>query len=152
MTTPVNFEIAKLLKEKGFCDATERYYEQALTSKKDSETQDYSGTFGWKRGETNLQSGFFRNNGGMADLSNDNWYMCSAPTIGQVIMWLYEKCGVWVEVQHCGMFNQFGFKLSKLDNLNIRTEPHYIHPLGEGYKSPMEAYVVGIKYTLDNLI
>jgi len=73
-------------------------------------------------------------------------------TIADVIMWLYAKHGVWIEVQHCGTFNQFGFKISKLDKNNIRIEPSHIHPFGKGFTSPTEAYTAAIEYTLKHLI
>jgi hypothetical protein len=70
----------------------------------------------------------------------------------EVCMWLYEKHGIWIEVQHCGTFNQFSFKISKLNKKNIKKEPHYVYPFGKGFNSPTEAYESAIKYTLENLI
>ena len=145
MNTPVKFELAKLLKEKGLNIITQRYYEHALTSKKDSETNDYTGSFGWKKGETNLESGYFKNNCGMADLSNENWYMCSAPTIAEVVMWLYQKHGIWIGVQPNEPYvdNDWCFAIFKDLKENISLE---------GYDSPVEAYEVAIKHTLNNLL
>lgn len=146
MNTSVKFEIAKSLKEKGFVIPTQRYYEHALTSKKDSETNDYTGSFGWKKGETNLQYGFFRNNGGMADLTNENWYMCSAPTISEVVMWLYEKHGIWIEV-YMDDDTTFGYLISEVTN-----EGRVDSPLQRGFNSPTDAYEIGIEWTLQKRI
>lgn len=69
MNTLVNFEIAKLLKEKGFTIFT--YYE-------------YSDL-----GKLIQRSSCIQNR------------LCSAPTIAEVVMWLYEKHRVWISVlQH----------------------------------------------------
>ena len=146
MNTPVKYELAKLLKEKGFDTPTNRYYEHALTSKKDYETNDYKGAFGWKKGETNLQTGYCKNNDGMSDLSNSNWYICSTPTISEVVMWLYEKYGVWISVK---IFSErFIFSVSeKVDTMGFDRFESEIR-----YNSPTEAYEEAIKYCLENII
>lgn len=147
MYTIVSFELAKLLKEKGFDVPTNNYYEHALTSKKDSETNDYTGAFGWKKGETNLSSGYFKNNYDMTDLSSKNWYICSAPTIAEVIMWFLEKYGIWIYARQvrnpeplpnywCGIINK---DAKLIDSV-------------EGFYSPSSAYEAAIEYTLKNLI
>ena len=145
MNTPVSFELAKLLKEKGFDIPTQRYYEHALTSKKDSETNDYTGSFGWKKGETNLSSGYFKNNYGMADLSDKNWYMCSAPTIAEVVMWLYEKHQIWIETPFWD--SKFRIKVVDIKNETVLKGIDF-----NQFNTPTEAYEEAIKYTLKNLI
>lgn len=80
----------------------------------------------------------------------DNEY--SAPTIGEVVMWLYEKYNIWIESQHCGTFNEFTFKISKLNKKNIKKEPHYVNDFGKGFNSPIEAYEKAIEHALNNLI
>lgn len=143
MNTPVNFELAKLLKEKGLDIPTQRYYEHALTSKKDSETNDYTGSFGWEKGETNLRGGYFKNNYGMADLSNENWYMCSAPTIAEVVMWCFDKYGIWVYADYYNENRWFGV---------FRTKEGVKKELFDAFNTPTEAYEAAIEYTLNNLI
>ena len=148
MNTPVKFELAKLLKDKGFDMLTKKYYEHALTSQIDEETNDYVGTFGWKKGETNIQSYNFINNHPNVDLSNENWYMCSAPTIAEVVMWLYEKHEIWIISSY------------ELAEDNITKEWFWIAIKdGEevafnygGYTSPTEAYEAAITYCLNNLL
>lgn len=154
MTETVNYELGKLLKEKGFDLPTNKYYEQALTSKKDSETNDFTGAFGWKKGETNLNIGFFRNNGGMADLSNENWYMCSAPTIAQVIMWLYEK-----QIDLCHIVNYKNnvrkYRMGIVYIKNNVIESTFIKDENTldfvEFDSLTEAYLAGITHVLTNL-
>lgn len=146
----VNFVIAKLLKEKGFDEPTNRYYEHALTSKKDPETNDYTGAFGWKKGETNLASGYFKNNYGMADLSTENWYMCSAPTIAEVLMWLYEKYGIWVEAGYGFQPQGFYWLITMFkDKKSFHSETNAFQL---SFNSPTDAYEAAIKHTLENLI
>ena len=146
MNTPVSFKISRLLKEKAKFDMiTSKYYEYALTSRKDSETNDYGGSFGWKEGETNLNSGYFSNY--RADLSNENWYMCSAPTIADVIMWLYKRHKIWIVSSY--KLNKenhkkewFWFIIKDGEQIAYRKE----------FNSNIEAYSVAIEYALDNLI
>ena len=145
MNTPVKFELAKLLKDKGFDMLTKKYYEHALTSQIDEETNDYVGTFGWKKGETNIQSYNFINNYPNVDLSNENWYMCSAPTIAEVVVWLYEKHNIWISVDPENdkdtWFHTISYNKSETIFGNYNT-----------YNSYTEAYEAAIEYTLNNLL
>ena len=156
MNTPVNFKLAKLLKEKGFDKPTPTYYEHALTSQIDSETNDHTGTFGWKKGETNLQYGFFRNNGGMADLTNENGYMCSAPTIADVIMWLYNRHQIWISVAnvyyigHKIVFVSKVQKFKEFDRFIINTDNGLLAV--NHFNTPTAAYEAGIEYTLNEIL
>jgi len=95
--TYVMFEQSKLLKEKGFNVPTNYCYEYALTSQKDEETGEYSGSFGWKEGECNLIQHYFINNH-TSDHSNKNWYMCSAPEQWQVVEWLLDRHHIHIQV------------------------------------------------------
>ena len=153
MTTPVNFELAKLLKEKSFNIPTRNYYEHALTSKKDKETNDYKGAFGWKKGETNLHSGYFINRGKDSDFSNKNWFMCSAPTISEVVMWLYEKHGIWVNV-NVTRYGKFWCNIIVKESCKDLKNPftwEFTNQLND-FNSPTEAYQSAIEYVLKNLI
>lgn len=138
MNTSISFELAKLLKEKGFGRLTGSYYEYALTSKKDRE-HGYSGSFGWKKGELNLQEGYFINNHPDVDYSSKTWFMCSAPTIAEVVMWLYEKHGIWIEVT-TDTHNNFCWLIKEFKASN------------NNFNSPIEAYEAAILHTLKNLI
>lgn len=131
MNKEVNFEISKLLKDKGFMDKN-MYGEVRLSQPK-----------------------FYDNTGVIHDIKNAfentglNLKECyNAPTIAVVVMWLYEKHEIWIECLHRGMLGDFTFKVSKLKK-GWRTEPHYIHE--SGYNSPTEAYEAAIKHTLENI-
>ena len=145
----VDFSTAKLLKEKGFDEQCDYYYEHAITEAY-NEQDGYSGPFGWEKGETNYQSGFHINNS-KYDSSNEAWLLCSAPTIAEVVMWLYEKHGIWIRVT----------PIPYSDNITHWRWEHMptkyaIRNAGwkkeEDYMSPMEAYEKAIEYCLNNLI
>jgi hypothetical protein len=143
MTTPIKFELAKLLKEKGYNEPCKNHYEIALTSKKDRE-DGYTGPFGWKKGECNLQSGY-NTNESLSEYYNDKtWSAYSAPNIIEVVMWLYEKHGVWIWVSM-----ELGYNITFCWQLTgERISSNY----KSNFKTPTEAYEAAIEYTLKNLI
>jgi hypothetical protein len=141
----VDFPIAKLLKEKGCAIKCNSYYEQALTSKKDKENG-YSGDFGWKKGELNLQSGFFINGWNKTDYTGKNWFMCAAPEIWQVVEWLFQKHNIWIVILP-----------ELLNGEQIRYYPSFFEDgvgedIEEYFNSPQEAYQASFKYILEEMI
>lgn len=84
----------------------------------------------------------------------------SAPTIAEVVMWLYDKHGIWIQVTvntiWVGRKKEPEAKynsevVSQNRNLKVRsliTRKVRIEP----YDSPTEAYESAIEYTLNNLI
>jgi hypothetical protein len=134
MNTPISFEIAQLLKEKGFDIPTFYYYENE------------------KLIEPYLENGSSTDTEFRVDLSDlkehfNNWSKkVSAPTITEVIMWLYEKYGIWIEV-YLDDDTTFGYLISKVTN-----EGRVDFPLQRGFSSPTGAYETAIKCTLENLI
>lgn len=149
MTTPVSFEIAKLLKEKGFDEQCDYYYEHAITEAY-NEQDGYSGPFGWEKGETNYQSGFHINNS-KYDSSNEAWLLCSAPTIAEVVMWLYEKHGIWVRVEP-DWDGDFWVQIKSREIPDARIGKWQVVTAFAPYKSPTEAYEKAIEYCLNKLI
>lgn len=120
MNTPVNFELAKLLKEKGYdlptahgYDEKGRYYRDDVTHSVNYNTIPYS------------------------DL------VSSAPTIAEVVMWLYEKRGIWISVDY---------------DHEIQWYYNIVHMSEEGgnlvdkFNSHTDAYESAFEYTLKNLI
>lgn len=133
MITPVSFELAKLLKEKGFDEPVrQRYF---IAENIDSDRFPF------------LQEECALNNWNDYDDSSTIYY--STPTIAEIVMWLYEKHGIWIECLHRGDMGDFIFKVSKLKN-GWRTEPHYIHNIG--YNSPTKAYEAAVEHVLRNLV
>ena len=145
MNTPVNFEIAKLLKEKGFESMSEPESYYCAKDLGEYYWQKMGGLIvGWEH----LDETCSPNHG----VPNDQLVL--APTIAEVIMWLYEKHGVWISVGVDSLFYKgkhhlliyyknrgYGLELSPIEN-----------SLHGPYESPTEAYSAGIQYTLKNLI
>lgn len=77
------------------------------------------------------------------------------PIIADVVMWLYEKHGIWVFPEW-----QFGRKmwLGTIHDITshentIKIQDKYYKDMGEAeYSLPTEAYEAAITYTLNNLI
>jgi hypothetical protein len=116
MNTPVSFEIAKLLKEKGF-DLTPYL---AIDNENPK----------------NLNSNY-------NPREYQSWYFNL--TIAEVVMWLYEKHEIWIEVVKPVRQKLFRFNVDNKDNINEFTSVVC-------FNSPTEAYKAGIEYTLNNLI
>ena len=143
MNTPVSFPVAKLLKEKGF----DKYCHSGYTEKGNIYLHQ-GGQLPVKNGRGYYEGRSY--NGGE--------FYCSAPTIADVVMWLYEKHGVWIYAE-CDVNGNFYPKIyfSKEENwLNLELRSK----MNEGnrvicrkeYKSPTEAYEAAITYTLNTLI
>ena len=128
MKTPVSFEIAKLLKEKGFDIPCWSYY---------SSLNLYTFELGDWNNHTIGDTSMHKRNAG--------YY--SAPTIAEVVMWLYEEHGIWtvvnVNIMGSWYFEHFDLK----EKRNAEFKPTDTH-----YDSPTEAYEAAITYTLNNLI
>lgn len=121
MNTPVNFEIAKLLKEKGYNQWSAKWY--------------------------SVEGSCYNEN----EFDNCRGYIptedCNAPTIAEVVMWLYEKHGIWVYISDNSARLGFRYQIQRLKNLgenNFSSE--------RKFNSPTEAYTAAIEYTLKNLI
>ena len=126
MNTPVNFELAKLLKEKGFKSESKAFY-------------DGSGELLHYNHSNNVMQRF----------------RYEAPTISEVVMWLYEKHGIWIEVRHIKTFNVNRFHIIIWDYKDTSDYMTIHCDNGVGYEvwdSPTEAYEAAIEYTLKNLL
>ena len=157
MNIPVSFPIAKLLKEKGFDLPAQKYYEHALKSVKNRE-DGYSGPFGWKKGELNLQTGYFVNNSKTADVTSEMWYMCSAPTIADVVMWFYEKHKIWINVV-CHPYGELWYSSLTTASKSLWGDEDKRHEILNAFRNfpnehdtPTKAYEAAFEHTLNNLI
>ena len=133
MTEPVSFKIAKLLKEKGFDEETLHFY-----------TKSRSKMFGINEHNryyniVNTPKKLYTcGEHSVADVKN----VYSAPTITDVVMWLYEKHGIWIVILP-----------ELLNGTEIRYYPSVFEQgvgedIEEYYNSPTEAYEAAIKYCL----
>ena len=118
MNTPVSLSLARLLKDKKFDEPCISFYD--------------------------LVSNHQINN---TPLGNYNLtkQSVSIPTISDVIMWLYEKHGIWIEVVKPVRQKLFRFNVDNKDDINEFTSVVC-------FNSPTEAYEAAIEYTLNNLI
>jgi len=135
MTTSVSFEIAKLLKEKEFDNPCHDCY--------------------------NL-NGLLFSNGWCEYIADDHEFDglvrleklkekdVLAPTIAEVVMWLYEKHGIWISVIDISPSHiLWEYQISRKEVGLIYSSSQY--PVKHNY-SPTEAYEAAIEYTLNNLI
>ena len=72
------------------------------------------------------------------------------PTIAEVVMWLYEKHGIWISVQPTSVVGKFQFR-TYYNNNGVMNQ-HWNNSMSKEFKSPTEAYEAAIIYTLNNLI
>lgn len=124
MNTPVNFEIAKLLKEKGF-KSKNPFYDGSgeIVKTPDIPENDYR--------YTNNEMQQFR---------------FEAPTIADVVMWIYENHNIWISIDRY-------IDPEQSPDYRYGSCIYYIDPYyGYGHKNPTEAYEAAIEYTLNNLI
>ena len=128
MNTPVSFPIAKLLKAKGYDKKCYKYFHSNFG-------KEYEYTLKGSDGELCTNWNIEK------DYPQD---FISAPTIAEVVMWLYEKHGIWIWVSiELGYNITFCWQLTG-ENMSSNYKPNF--------KSPTEAYEGAIEYTLNNLI
>lgn len=122
MNTPVSFPIAKLLKEKGFYEPCLKCY--------------------LEDGSVQISSG---DEGDFDNYNHNQWDNYSAPTIAEVVMWLYKNHGIWISVGVVPFEKYYTFEctISKFDG-HIHQEGVFVTPTG--------AFKAAIQYTLNNLI
>lgn len=143
MNSIVTFEIAKLLKEKGFDEPCSHAYKEVespvLYIHQDKK---YNNSF--KKEWQNT----VRKNSHM-DNATINRY--SAPTITEVVMWSFNTHKIWstVDVNINGKFN---YLLRQFNSKDRAWEVRNLISISEYFKNPTEAYLAAIEYTLNNLI
>ena len=128
MNTFVSYELAKLLKEKEFNLKVVNYYNYeklSLISDKDRKVD------------------------GLINYNPINWnfvkqHYTSAPTIAEVVMWLYEKHGIWITVTSISQESWQCHMTKKGDSLG----KCYL----EDFYNPAEAYEAAILYVLKEYI
>jgi hypothetical protein len=74
-----------------------------------------------------------------------------APTIAEVVMWLYEKHVIWIFTDRT---NKWFWTIQKSTSEYIHQEDQVLltNTVCNGYNSPTEAYEAAITYVLENLI
>lgn len=141
MNKPVSYQIAQLLKEKGFIEPCQ-----------------YLRVGGAYRISNESEGDLFNNRIPSTQIPND-WFL--APTIAEVVIWLLDKYGIFITIDvYSDNRNDYGkFK----DNWQVmikQKEKDYYSTIQfnslcntmSGFNSPTEAYEAAILYTLNNLI
>ena len=149
MNTPVSFSIAKLLKEKGFDELCSHAYKEVespiLYIHQDKK---YNNSF-----KKEWQNTVRKN----SNMNNATINRYSAPTIGEVVMWLYDNHRIYIHISPHGEEEDlledckwwFSVYKNKLYNLVGGSK---VTKGIEDFGSLTEAYEAAIKYTLNNLI
>lgn len=140
MNIPVSFELAKLLKEKGFDKHTLHFY--TTPNSKMFGIDEHGRYYPIKNKSKSLWI-----TGQVAAFRIQNIYQ--APTIAEVVMWLLEKYHIWIFIQPQTLIGLY--KDRKADNWYY-TIIHCDRINSNYYRSPTEAYEAAIEYTLNNLI
>lgn len=130
MNNSVNFETAKILKAKGFNLKVIHFYNyERLSCLSDKDRQ---------------------LNDGLVNYNPINWnstkeHYTSAPSIAEVIMWLYEKHNIWISVtyQRHSEGKHWRYTIKRIYGTETVLWEH---------NTPEEAYEAAIEYTLKNLI
>lgn len=124
MNKEVSFNIAKLLKEKGYNLPCKKYY------------PDDSNLLSTNRGSIRHKA-----------------YRINTPTIAEVVMWLYEKHGVWITVNWYNYNNNSIFWSYTIEKIVSYPKPiDYTPKKTTNCSEPIAAYEAAIEYTLNNLI
>lgn len=132
LTAIVNFETAKLLKEKEF--------ESVNSNRLHRSYYNYLGEY---RGDV---TDYIVAKVGKLDTKP--FESVDAPSIGQAVDWLFEEYGIWIianiDIQDRWYFELFNIKSKR--NSEILPDNEY------WFNSPTEAYEAAINYCLTNLI
>lgn len=131
MNKPINFQLATLLKLKGFANTTPHKL-----------NRDYYNHKGELHGDV---TDYIKAYVDRKDVSKLN--TIDAPSIAEVVMWLYESHDAWIKVSVDEWFK---------DEENKRFSWHITSgkytQIDIGFSSPTEAYESAIEYILKNLI
>ena len=128
MNTPVSFEIAKLLKEKGFEGAKSPLWYYKDGTLHETPTVGYKGLKCWNTWDAT---------------QGVRW---DAPTIAEVVCWIYIKYNIWIQVSIL-KDDEWHYSIRRKEN-NWEIE----FPTKEKISSIEKAYEAGIKYCLTKLI
>lgn len=123
MNTPINYELAKLLLEKGFDNIDCNGY--------------YHVNNGYSKGYSFCYS----------SVSTQEKNGILAPTIAEAIMWLYNNHQIWIGIIKTEYNHRKIFKPMIDENAMLGELKGYL-----AFDSPEEAYEAAIKYVLENLI
>jgi hypothetical protein len=135
MNELVNFEIAKLLKEKGFDIAVRKYY-----LLEDRVKWPYEGFLSNYWGDCRIMDW----NKDIIGIKPFKGFI-SAPTIAEAVMWCYEEYGVWVSCDATVNLWFYSISTPETGKMLVSTSDNH-------FNSPAEAYEAAITYCLETLV
>lgn len=137
-----SFEVAKLLKEKGFDEACYSYYMTTKTLHTTFHNRVHV------EEEPHFNS---RDLNGMYDVDESSIEdICSAPTHQTAMKWLREVHGIFIAINNDDL--DFNWQCYNLINRGSTLDPKILSESYAGYKTYEEAVEAALKYTLKNLI
>jgi hypothetical protein len=146
MTKPISYELAKLLNEKGFDKSTEAnwwiFAKDDLNYKKRLPIDESKVFFTEDSDELELKTRIDE------ETSHTIYHVLAAPTIAQVVMWLYETHKIWVIAVPSKSTNSWYYHRFYLLDPNKDSEPELV----DRFNSPQEAYSAAFEYIVKNMI
>ena len=163
MNKPVSFELAKLLKEKDYRVQTEHFYSKygSIHNLKPSREyehlhensyqleQYFDGIYDWNQFTEDVDLSMRSAYNETADSSN---CLCSAPTIAEVVMWLYDTHNLWITVDPPNGKRKTTWNYFVWGDIKLHSASSQLMHENSGYLEPNKAYEAAIKYTLENII
>lgn len=163
MNKPISFSLAKLLKECRYNTPTLNFFFEDGESKenvlKETVGMDYGSEFTVEFSELieNWNDKWLTKKNGDrcfgCKKSNGYFETFSAPTIAEVVMWIYEKYSLWIlplpTITGCFVYKIVDVQLNPEKPIE---RPPYNDVGAFDYNSPTEAYESAIEYTLTKLI
>ena len=149
MNTPIKFELAKLLVDKGIeIKSNKRYF----LNKNDEEITD---EFIFEKYKGKVLNASIDAAKSVYAISH-----ISAPTIAEVVMWLYEKHKIWIGVELTDNTRDFYFqpkiwtsKDREYHDEDMTDQAKYISDWKEWrFNTPAESYKAAIEYCLTKII
>jgi len=146
MNTPVDFELSKLLKEKGFDELCLYHYSLGLEKDNYKQLQchiDYSQVYDIGPVIPIIDNYF------PLKKKNSEHYTPSAPTITDIVMWLLDKHEIWIDVS-IDQFSkpkniQWMYSIVFLKNTTYSNST-------KSYNSTQESYKSAIEFTLKKFL
>jgi len=158
MNTPVNFKIATSLKEKGFDEYCFFIWNEENLEKPYHYGENYEmicQRIHYYEDIPMINNSYIEKYATYVEkdeITEEVYDLIAAPTIAEVVMWLYEKHNIWIYVDS----HEFGkwcynYKYNRQHKLSPRITENGQFGL-EIVNLPTEAYEAAIEYTLNNLI
>ena len=94
----------------------------------------------------------------ISDLLKQKGYKWTFPTIADVVMWIYEKHGIWISVE-CDVYGKLWYIRFKIASKSLWEDEDKRHAVATAHfkfpfehDTPAKAYEAAFEYTLNNLI